>query len=267
MDTPTQGAGRRSVLWRRIAEDLEQRIAQRKLAPGDRLPTENDLAAEYGVNRHTVRRALGDLQARGFVEVTQGRGSFVRRPVISYYIDAKTDFTSVVRRQHGAPHKQDVSQDVIPAEPQVAEALGLAPGAPVARIEKIGYADNAPVAMSRHYFPQNRMSDILDVYRQEGAIVKTFDALGLSDWRRLRTRVSARLATPHEQAVLDLPRYAPLLVAEAVTVDGADRPIEFAATRFASDRAEIVFEIPPESAVGAPEAGWEEAAPPLRSTA
>jgi DNA-binding transcriptional MocR family regulator len=53
----------RSALWREIAETLEVEIARGHAAAGARLPTEAELAARFGVNRHTVRHALADLAA------------------------------------------------------------------------------------------------------------------------------------------------------------------------------------------------------------
>ena len=49
------------ALWRQIQDWLEYRIKEGELKPGSRLPTEQELAAQFGVNRHTVRRALSLL--------------------------------------------------------------------------------------------------------------------------------------------------------------------------------------------------------------
>jgi GntR family transcriptional regulator, transcriptional repressor for pyruvate dehydrogenase complex len=61
----------------RVAEDLLQRIRDRTLQPGDRLPTENELCEEFGVSRTVVREATRFLVARGVVEVRAGSGAVV----------------------------------------------------------------------------------------------------------------------------------------------------------------------------------------------
>ncbi|MBN6057410.1 FadR family transcriptional regulator, partial [Nonomuraea sp. RK-328] len=58
---------------------LEDRILTGHWAPGARLPSERDLAAEFGVSRPVVREVLKALQERGLIEVSPQRGSFVRR--------------------------------------------------------------------------------------------------------------------------------------------------------------------------------------------
>ena len=68
--------------YAQIVEQIEHAIAEGRLAPGDRLPPERELAAEHGVSRMTVRQALQTLEARGLLRRTIGRsgGSFVARP-------------------------------------------------------------------------------------------------------------------------------------------------------------------------------------------
>ena len=74
MNTP------RTPVWKSIAATLEGDIASGHYAPGDKLPTEAALAARFGVNRHTVRRALADLGGRGILRSRRGAGVFVEAP-------------------------------------------------------------------------------------------------------------------------------------------------------------------------------------------
>ncbi|MBN8910269.1 MAG: GntR family transcriptional regulator, partial [Rhodospirillales bacterium] len=75
------------ALWRQIAGRLQQDIAGGGLPPGARLPTEAELSQQFGVNRHTVRRALEELSRAGLVRVEQGRGSFVAEDVLDYTVE------------------------------------------------------------------------------------------------------------------------------------------------------------------------------------
>ncbi len=65
-------------IWPQVAAAIERDIASGALAPGSRLPTEDELASQYGVARNTVRRAVEDLRDRGLVETFHGRGTYVR---------------------------------------------------------------------------------------------------------------------------------------------------------------------------------------------
>jgi GntR family transcriptional repressor for pyruvate dehydrogenase complex len=65
-----------------IAEQIMQVIRSRPLAAGDRLPTEAELARQFGVGRTSVREGLQKLQTLGLVEVVKGRGAFVSEPQV-----------------------------------------------------------------------------------------------------------------------------------------------------------------------------------------
>ena len=86
------------TIWRQIAEELEDEIASRTYAPGGRLPTEMELSARFGVNRHTVRRAIATLEDRGLVRVERGRGTFVQTDTIDYVVGRRTRFSENLRR-------------------------------------------------------------------------------------------------------------------------------------------------------------------------
>ncbi|SRR5579862_3421053 len=61
-----------------VIEELQQRISLGALAPGERLPTEDQLTAQLGVSRTTLREAVGVLTHAGLIDVRQGDGSYVR---------------------------------------------------------------------------------------------------------------------------------------------------------------------------------------------
>jgi DNA-binding FadR family transcriptional regulator len=64
-------------LYEGVARDLAQAIMDGRYAPGDFLPTEQALAAEYGTSRNVIREALKVLSARMLIEIHHGRGAAV----------------------------------------------------------------------------------------------------------------------------------------------------------------------------------------------
>lgn len=64
--------------YRRIAADLREKIEREELRPGELLPSEAALTAQYGVSRWTARQALIELQGAGLVDAVHGKGRFVR---------------------------------------------------------------------------------------------------------------------------------------------------------------------------------------------
>jgi len=230
------------ALWRSIATELEREIAQGSLTPGARLPTEAQMAARFGVNRHTVRHAIEELSRNGLVRVEQGRGSFVAEDVLDYTVGPRTRFSEWIRAQNREPSGRVVDLRELPADAAVAAGLGVRPGAKVVRLERLGLADGRPVSLGAHHFPAARLPGLLAALRQGQSISAALAAAGVADYRRQVTRVSARMPGEEEAALLDMPRNRPLLVCENVNVGPDGAVVEFCLARYPTPRVQIVFE-------------------------
>lgn len=80
-------------LYYRIARDIITRIENGSLGSGDRVPSENEIRAEWRVSSTTARRVLSELVREGWISSEQGKGSFVGKPFINRDIARITSFT------------------------------------------------------------------------------------------------------------------------------------------------------------------------------
>lgn len=229
-------------LWRQIAREIEDDIRRQTFRPGERLPTEMDLTRRFGVNRHTVRRALAALAEEGVVRAEQGRGTFVQEGVIDYRIGRRTRFRETVRSQQKDPGGRLLQSGHGTADAAVAQALRLPVGAPVVSLEHVRFADGQPIVVGAHYLPAERFSGFLEAYEATSSITDALARFGVSDYFRKSTRVTARLPDAEEMRLLNLPRSRPVLVTESINVDPEGAPIEYGIARFAADRVHLVFE-------------------------
>ena len=143
--------------WRQIADSLGREIIEMYFADG-RLPTEPELASRFGVNRHTIRRAIGELADRGLVRVEQGRGTFVANGHIDYLLGRRTRFSANLQREGREPGHHLLSAEHSTADAATAQELGIPPGAAIIEIETLGHADGVPVSYAIHRFPAERFA-------------------------------------------------------------------------------------------------------------
>ncbi len=230
------------ALWRQIATRLQHDIGAGVYPPGGRLPTEAELSQQFRVNRHTVRRALDELSRGGLVRVEQGRGSFVAEDVLAYAVEPRTRFSAWIRRHNMEPSGRVLQLKETAAEPQVAAGLRMRAGSRVVLLERLGLADERPVSLSQHFFPVSRLRGIFDALQEAPTITEALKAVGVSDYLRQVTRVTARLPNATEADLLRMPRNRPLLVTENVNVDRAGMVVEFGVSRYPTPRVQIVFE-------------------------
>src|SRR5215472_888552 len=111
------------ALWRRVADELERAIAVGQVDPGAKLPGELDLAGRFGVNRHTVRRAIAALAARGLVRAERGSGTYVEAQRLAYPIRTRTRFSEIVGATGRAADGRLIASAAEDAEAEIARRL------------------------------------------------------------------------------------------------------------------------------------------------
>ncbi len=235
------------ALWSQIASELAGAVSRGELAIGVRLPTEAELAARFQVNRHTIRRALEELADARIIRTEHGRGSFVAEDVLDYRIGKRPRFSEWVRSQNRAPLGevllvQETALSALPEAEAAATALGMAPEDQVILLERVGKADDRAVALARHIFPGGRYPGLLAALQAESSITAALKHVGVVDFTRAWTRVSARQPDAREAHLLRMARTDTLLACESLDLTAEGQPLEFGATCYPAHRVQLVFE-------------------------
>ena len=236
------GRGHGVSVWRQIADAIEADIAACRYPPSSQLPTEAVLSARFGVNRHTVRRALATLTAKGAVRSARGLGTFVEARPILYPIASRTRFSEIVARGGRDPGGLLVAAETVPADAAAAAALGIAEGAPVLCLTTLRSADGVPISFARSHFPLPRFAGLDTALTAGTTLSDALGRFGAADYRRAVTRITGRLALADEAAALELAPGRMVMVVDSVNVDGGSRSIQQTRSVFAADRVEFLVE-------------------------
>lgn len=230
------------ALWTRIEQALSMDIASGKARPGTRIETEHLLAERFRVNRHTVRQALGSLAAKGLVRVERGVGTFVADFALEYVLGRRTRFSANLSAAGLAGRHRLLLWRHEKASRPIAEKLGLRSGASVIYALSQGEARGRAISLAEHWFPGRRFAGLMERFEKSGSLTAAMADLGVHDYVRARSAISARLPDETTQHRLSIPGTRPVLVVEAVNVDRAGVPIEFGRTQFCADRVQLVVE-------------------------
>ena len=229
----------KTPIWKAIADGLRDDIARLHYKAGDKLPTEAELAARYGVNRHTVRRALKDLAEAGMVHARRGAGVFVAWAPTDYPIGRRVRFHQNLRNAGRAPAKDIVHLATRLADAEEREALTLPEGAMVHAYEGLSLADGQPIALFRSVFPAARLEGLCEVIRDTRSVTGALKACGVEDYTRASTRLNAVSATAVQALHLRVQEGAPLLRTLSVNIDAEGEPVEYGHTWFCGDRVTL----------------------------
>ena len=229
----------REPIWRSIANTLQTEIAQELYRPGDKLPTEAELADRFGVNRHTVRQGLANLAEAGIVHARRGSGVFVAARPTDYALGQRVRFHQNVTASGRTPSRRITRLETRPASVAEAAALGLASGDVVHVIDGISLADGQPLAIFSSTFPAARLPRLLTAMDAQNSVTAALATCGVTDYTRSETRLTAKLADGLQALALQIQAGAPILQSVALNVDAAGRPIEYGTTWFAGDRVTL----------------------------
>ena len=224
-----------------IEDWLADAIATGRLAPGDRLPTEQDLAAWLGVSRMTLRHALAELAQRGLVIRTVGRsgGTFVAEPKVEQDLSVLAGFSEQLRRHGLVAGARVLAATEIKASPAASAALEIRVGAPVYEVRRLRLAGGQPILIEHSLFPAERCPGLLD-YRLDGSLYELLEQKFGQRPHRAKESLEPVLAGVREAEALGVAEGAPLMLVERTAYARSDLPLEFARDLFRGDRTKVV---------------------------
>jgi GntR family transcriptional regulator len=132
-----------------LAEELRTRILAGEWSPGERLPSEPELARLRTVSRSSMRAAITLLEEEGYVSRKHGSGTYVtHRPLLSSDLGRNFGVSSLIAMTGLSPGTVEETARAEPAPAAVAEALGVAVGEPVSVLRRVRTADGRRVVDS-----------------------------------------------------------------------------------------------------------------------
>lgn len=222
---------RKEPLYLTIKRELVSKIESRTWPIGHKLPNEEELQETYRVSRGTVRRALADLEAAGYITRLAAKGTFVSRvtPRLEKTMSEITSFTQQLSRAGFEPGTEVLAAELIAvseAHGRVQEGFGLPPEAQVFRIRRVRKGNGIPFAIQTVYLLPERCPGLLNedlthlfrLYSEKYGckIIMANEVL----------RLAPTPADSDEAAQLEVPVGSPIVIRERVSYDQDDKPFE-----------------------------------------
>lgn len=222
-------------IYRQVIHTLRDRLRRQELRPGQRAPSERELAELYGISRMTARGALREMIRDGVLYTVPGKGTFVAWPKMQQPLNRLTSFTEDMRGRGLKPATRVLSQASAPASEGVAERLNLPAGAPVLMVRRLRLANGEPMSLETVHLDARRFSwlsrhdlsqrSLYDVLAEHGIALAWAD-----QW------IEATTARAGDAALLGVPRGSALLRIERTSYDAADQPLEYVSSLYRADR-------------------------------
>jgi GntR family transcriptional regulator len=225
--------------YRQIERSLRERITM--LRPGERVPSDAELCAEFGVSRMTARNAMQRLAEDGLIRREPGRGSFVATPPAHRRANRLMTFSQEMARAGRVPSSRVLTRVIRPSTVSEATSLGIDPPEPIVHLRRLRQADGQPVALESSVLIGACADTVMAADLAHGSLHAALGRAGLTP-RRGNGTISAAAATPEDARLLAMRIGEPLLVERRVIVDGSGRRIEATETRYAGDRYQLLVQ-------------------------
>ncbi|MBA3516888.1 MAG: GntR family transcriptional regulator [Rhizobiales bacterium] len=225
-------------LWHQVEQAVRALIDAGKWPAGSQIPSEDRLCAMLGVSRITIRHAIRNLEASGFLRREHGRGTFVRSATLVAGARGLTSFTDEMANLGLTAGSRLLDALVVAATEDVASALEIEVGAPIVRLRRLRLGDDAPIGIQTAQLTLARVPDFLDRMPLEGSLYGGLAAHYRIFPEEARELYRVALVGEEDATLLDVPAGTPAFIVERTTSDSRG-PFEFTVSLMRGDRYEI----------------------------
>lgn len=229
-------------LYVQIRRALRQDMLDHILEPGQRLPSEDDLAAKFGVSRMTVRQGISELIEEGLLYRRHGVGTFVAYPHLERDHTHLTSFMESARQEGLDVSVRVLALEVLPAKPRIARQLAIEEGELVIRVKTLRIVDGTPVTLHDAFIPYALIPELLTESLATRHIWDILEDHGLRVKRAIQS-LEAREADEDIACLLEMDDGAPVLFKERTVYLDNGKPVEFTYCYNRGDRYRLTISL------------------------
>jgi len=230
----------KSLLYAGVETVLAGEIAHGHLAVGDQLPTEDGLAARFGVSRITVRRAIQNLVSRGLVEIRRGKGTFVAAPKIKQELTELSGFVEDMHAVGRKPTARVIGKEIVTADATVASQLALTKGERVVRIRRVRLADGIPLSFDETFLPLEIGKKIITNNLKVEPIFSLLERKYDVPLIEAEYKLDAVAAEAEVAAALKIKQRSPVFRIERTSYSTGGHPVDYERLHYRGDLAQFV---------------------------
>ncbi len=228
-------------LYRQLRKLIEDEISSGNWKPDDKIPSEAELSAKYGVSRITVRAALNELSEEGMLIKIQGKGTFVTRMKSKKLMTITVASFSDVCKQNGVVASRKVNfKKLVDANENDIVDLGAKEGEKVVYLSRVLYADGTPLMVVEDRL-LGEFAFLLDMDLETESLNALMIASGkLQKLSSVNRTVEISSANATESVLLELPKGSPLLLIRDIAGDENGKPVRRSKELLSGDKVRIL---------------------------
>jgi len=234
-------------IYLQLQDLIRDHISSGAWQPGELIPSEQAMVRQFAIARMTVRQALDGLIHDGLLVRVRGKGTYVARPKVERELSRMHGFSEDMRARGMIPLTRLLARDVIPAPEEVSAHLHLEQREAVIYLQRLRFADGAPMALETCYLNYTLCQGILHADLEEDSLYRVLEQEAHIELRHASQELQAALPRKAEAGLLHVSQRQPVLVIRQVTylrAAGSEQPGIFGRTVYRADRYHFRLEVP-----------------------
>ena len=220
-----------------IYRDLKEKIETESYSYQDLLPSEHILVQEYGCSRNTVRRALAELAADGYVQPMQGKGvRNIFQPVeqTAFTVGGIESFLESAARNHQKPKTRVLQFAELETNEKISRRTGFSVGTQLYYLQRLRYLDGVPLILDHNYFLKELIPGLTPEIAEHSIYEYLEQDLGFTISTSKRT-MTVEHVTQIDETYLDMNDYNCMAVITSQTFNADGIQFEYTQSRHRPD--------------------------------
>jgi len=229
------------LLYQQLIDVLRGELLSGEIQPGELIPTEGELSAQYQVSRTTVRKAIETLSDEGLVVKKQGKGTFAEKPKFERKIIDPVSFSASCTYKGMRPGSKLIQRFIRKADSAERQSLGLDQKGEILYIQRLRYVDNEPLLVENNYFPLPEYKFLLEKDIDAHSLYDTISGESGKKIGSAHKTIEITMAAKNEADLLQVKTGSPLFYLRGIVFDESGIPVHLTAQFIRGDRFKLVL--------------------------
>ncbi len=224
-----------SPIYLQLREVIRNKIEDGEYLPGMSIPSENDLADTYGINRMTVRNAIAVLVSEGILKRVQGKGVYVVGNKLERDLETLGGFSQTMRERNAQPYTKVLVKALRKAGDKYALIFGIQPEDEIYYVKRLCSADSDPISLDEIYIPKYVVPKLEDIDLGVFSLSEVYAFCGVNITKAWQTLDLTHLERK-DARMLGIDANLSVMLFECTSFDDSNRVVEFGRTYTRGDK-------------------------------
>lgn len=226
-------------MYCQLKQIIIDNIQSGEIKDNDKLPTESELCAKFGISRSTVRQALNELEEENYIYKIHGKGSFALSGYIKQPAGKLRSFSDEITDLGHKPGAQLMDKKMGKADSETARNLNIQEGDPVFQVIRLRFIDDEIFSLNFSSFSLGIFPDLTSVDFNAASMMEEIQSKLHCEAVHATLTLEATATMPEIAEVIERKVGSPLLLMKRTTYikrNQVESPLEFVQVYFVPDK-------------------------------